>query len=145
MRGFTAERRKASVQVSKERRRDQNRDPISGAPGAHPVGTGIGAAAGGLAGKGVAEMVDPTAQAAYWKENYLREPYYERGYSFDDYLPAYRTGWEGRQQYQGRSFEEMERDLEFDYARNRGSSRLSWEKCRMAARAAWDRFEISEI
>jgi uncharacterized protein (TIGR02271 family) len=29
---------------------DENRDPISGAPGAHPVGTGIGAAAGGAAG-----------------------------------------------------------------------------------------------
>lgn len=65
-----------------------NRDPITGAPGAHPVGTGIGAAtggvaagaaagsvagpvgtavgaavgavAGGLAGKGVAEKADPT-------------------------------------------------------------------------------------
>ncbi|HYG23811.1 MAG TPA: PRC and DUF2382 domain-containing protein [Verrucomicrobiae bacterium] len=29
---------------------DENRDPISGAPGAHPVGTGLGAAAGGAAG-----------------------------------------------------------------------------------------------
>jgi len=28
---------------------DANRDPISGAPGAHPVGTGLGAAAGGAA------------------------------------------------------------------------------------------------
>jgi outer membrane lipoprotein SlyB len=27
-----------------------NRDPITGAPGAHPVGTGVGAAAGGVAG-----------------------------------------------------------------------------------------------
>jgi hypothetical protein len=27
-----------------------NRDPITGAPGAHPVGTGVGAAAGGMAG-----------------------------------------------------------------------------------------------
>ncbi len=26
-----------------------NRDPISGAPGAHPIGVGIGAAAGGIA------------------------------------------------------------------------------------------------
>ena len=70
-----------------------NRDPISGAPGAHPVGTGVGAVAGGaaagaaigaiagpvgavvgvavgavvggLAGKGVAEMADPTAEEAY--------------------------------------------------------------------------------
>jgi uncharacterized protein (TIGR02271 family) len=65
-----------------------NLDPITGAPGAHPVGTGVGAAAGGiaagaaagsvagpvgtvvgaavgavaggLAGKGVAENIDPT-------------------------------------------------------------------------------------
>ena len=28
---------------------DANRDPISGAPGAHPVGTGVGAVAGGAA------------------------------------------------------------------------------------------------
>ena len=29
--------------------RDENRDPITGTPGAHPVGTGLGAAAGGAA------------------------------------------------------------------------------------------------
>lgn len=29
---------------------DANRDPLTGAPGAHPVGTGLGAAAGGAAG-----------------------------------------------------------------------------------------------
>lgn len=29
--------------------RDENRDPLSGAPGAHPVGVGLGAAAGGAA------------------------------------------------------------------------------------------------
>jgi len=73
----------------------ENRDPISGAKGAHPVGTGVGAAAGaaaraaagtavagpagtlvggaigaiagGLAGKGVAEMVDPTVEDKYWR------------------------------------------------------------------------------
>jgi len=28
---------------------DANRDPVSGAPGAHPVGTGIGAVVGGVA------------------------------------------------------------------------------------------------
>ena len=32
-----------------EERKDANRDPISGAPGSHPVGTGLGAAAGGMA------------------------------------------------------------------------------------------------
>src|SRR6185295_3784278 len=81
---------------------EPNRDPISGAPGAHPVGTGLGAAAGGmaagaaagtvagpvgtvigaaigavaggLAGKGVAEMIDPTVEEAYWRETYVSRP-----------------------------------------------------------------------
>ena len=38
------------VRKRKEEQADANRDPITGAPGAHPVGTGVGAAAGGAAG-----------------------------------------------------------------------------------------------
>ena len=104
-------------------------------------GAAVGAVAGGLIGKGVAEAIDPTAEEAYWSQNYTREPYYERGYSFADYHPGYRTGWEGRARYEGRTFDEVEKDLEFDYARNRGKSRLEWEKNRHAARAAWERFD----
>lgn len=85
--------------------------------------------------------VDPAAEEAYWSQNYLREPYYERGYTYEDYHPGYRTGWEGRGRYQGSTFDEVERDLEFDYARNRGRSRLEWDKSRHAARAAWERLE----
>lgn len=36
--------------LKSQKRRDENRDPITGAPGSHPIGTGIGAAAGGAAG-----------------------------------------------------------------------------------------------
>ena len=86
-------------------------------------------------------MVDTTGEEAYWSQNYKRETYYERGYTFADYYPGYRTGWEGRVRYQGRTFDEVERDLEFDYAHNRGSSRLDWDKNRHAARAAWERFD----
>jgi len=39
-----------NVRTEDEKRTDANRDPITGAPGAHPVGTGVGAAAGGAAG-----------------------------------------------------------------------------------------------
>ena len=49
--------------------RDENRDPITGAPGAHPVGTGIGAAAGGVAAGAAAGTVAAGpigALAAYW-------------------------------------------------------------------------------
>src|SRR5215218_8814958 len=88
-----------------------NRDPITGAPGAHPVGTGLGAAAGGmaagaaagsvagpagtvagavvgavaggLAGKGIAEKIDPTLEDAYWREQYTSRPYYSKEYNYD--------------------------------------------------------------
>ena len=185
MAAFTSERRMAAngalIPPSGDRRRtawsydedrDMNRDPITGAPGAHPVGTGLGAAAGGmaagaaagavagpagalagaaigavvggLAGKGIAEKIDPTAEEAYWRTQYAREPYYERGYSFDDYHPGYRTGWEGRARYAGRTYDEVERDLQRDYQRNRGNSQLEWSKNRHAVRAAWDRFDRTD-
>jgi hypothetical protein len=92
----------------------------------------------------VAERVDATVEEAYWRENYLREPYFERGYTFDDYYPAYRTGWEGRVRYQGRTYEQVERDLQRDYQRNRGASQLEWAKNRHAVRAAWERFEHTD-
>jgi len=181
MAAFSPERRvaenRAMIPPSGDRRRNTfkvhqgsaNRDPITGAPGAHPVGTGLGAAAGGmaagaaagsvagpagavagaavgaivggLAGKGIAEKIDPTVEEAYWRDNYSKEPYYERGYTFDDYRAGYLTGWEGRQRYDGKSFEQVERDLQRDYSRNRGASRLDWAKNRHAARAAWERID----
>ena len=147
--------------------KDANRDPITGTPGAHPVGTGIGAAAGGaaagaaagtvagpvgtlvgaavgavvggLAGKAAAEAIDPTVEEAYWSENYSNEPYYHEGLTYDHYAPAYRTGYEGRVKYQGASFEDVEQDLEQDYAQCRGGSNLGWDEARPAARAAWHR------
>lgn len=93
---------------------------------------------------GIAEMLDPKAEEAYWRENYATQPYYESGYTYDDYHPAYRVGWEGRARYEGRRFDEVEHELEQDYNRCRGSSRLAWEKCRHAARAAWDRFDATD-
>jgi uncharacterized protein (TIGR02284 family) len=144
---------------------DMNRDPITGAPGAHPVGTGVGAAggamagaaagaiagpvgaavglvagglAGGLGGKAVAESVNPTAEDAYWRSSYNRESYYEPGRSYDDYAPAYELGWSSRA---GRndSFDTIEPGLADEWATRRGSSTLDWPQARHASRAAWDR------
>jgi len=92
----------------------------------------------------LAERVNPGVEETYWRQNYLREPYYERGYTFDDYLPAYRTGWEGRLRYEGRTYEQCERELQRDYQRNRGRSQLDWAKNRHAVRAGWDRFEHTD-
>jgi hypothetical protein len=152
------------------KKRDANRDPITGAPGAHPVGTGIGAAAGGiaagaaagtvaagpigtiagaavgaivggLAGKAAAEHFDPTAEEAYWRENYTQEPYYRNSMSFDEYSPAYRLGGEARYRFPDQTFEDVEDDLARDYEDVRGQSRLEWQEARDAARAAWTRLD----
>jgi len=150
--------------------KEENRDPITGAPGAHPVGTGVGAVvggmaagaaagtvaagpigtlvgsaagaiAGGLAGKAVAEHFDPTAEEAYWRDAFEREPYYQSGMTYDDYEPAYRLGWESRGRFAGRRFDEVEADLGRDYESRRGKSRLSWDHAKNATRSAWDRVE----
>lgn len=110
-----------------------------------PIGTGVGlvagAIAGGLAGKAISEKIDPTVEDSYWRQNYRSEPYIESGLSYEDYAPAYRTGYEGYSRLRGRRFDEVERDLESDYNRGRGSSPLGWDKAKSAARSAWDRVE----
>jgi len=40
-----------------DKTRDGNRDPITGAPGSHPIGTGIGAASAGAAGAVIGSVV----------------------------------------------------------------------------------------
>jgi hypothetical protein len=151
-------------------REDSNPDPITGAPGAHPVGTGLGAAgggatgaaigavggpvgmavgavvgavAGGLAGKGVAEMVDPTVEDAYWENNHHKQPYYEKGSEYSDYAPAYRTGYQSYTTHgaAGRKFEDVEPDIRRSYESAKGNTRVGWDKAKHATRAAWDRIE----
>lgn len=147
----------------------ENRDPITGAPGAHPVGTGIGAAgggaagaaigtavggpigagigivagaiAGGLVGKGTAEAIDPTAENAYWRENYRNREYVDKDASFETYQPAYRVGYEGYGRHRGRSYHEVEAELQRDYERTVGRTGLAWDKARHATRDAWNRVD----
>lgn len=147
---------------------DANRDPITGTPGAHPVGTGLGAAAGGVAGaavgsvagpigtvvgaavgavagglggKAAGEAVNPTVEDAYWRENYSSEPYNNKQYGYEDYQPAYRTGYEARSRYAGQSFDQVENNLRSEYEQARGNSRLEWNDAKHATRAAWHRVE----
>lgn len=144
-----------------------NLDPISGAPGAHPIDTGVGAVAGaaaagaavgtvagpigtlvgaatgaivgGLAGKGVAEAIDPTQEDAYWRQNYSARPYVAQGSTYDDYGPAYGLGVDAVSRYPGRSFDEFEPELSQQWGDRGGSSGLRWESARDAARDAWTR------
>lgn len=148
---------------------DSNPDPITGQPGAHPVGTGIGAAGagaagaaiggaiggpvgavvgaavgavgGGLAGKSVAEKIDPTVENEYWRNNYASRPYAEPDYDYTDYEPAYRTGYEGYPTYYGQTYDQAEPHLRRDYESKHAGGKLGWEKAKHATRDAWDRVE----
>ena len=146
-----------------------NRDPITGTPGAHPLGTGAGAAsggvagaavgmvmagpvgsvigaavgavAGGLAGKSAAEAVNPTEEERFWRETYVRQPYFVAGRTYEYYAPGFRAGWEGRVRHDGRTFNEAEADLIADYVLSKSELDPAWHDVRSAARAAWDRVE----
>ena len=152
-----------------KRGKDSNPDPITGAPGSHPVGTGVGATggavtgvavggavggpvgaavggvvgtiAGAAAGHKTAEAVNPTVEDAYWRENYLHRDYVDRSRPYTDYQPAYRYGWESRAKLGARPYSEVERDLERGWDKARGQSKLSWTEAKSATRDAWHRVE----
>lgn len=108
-----------------------------------PVGAVVGAAAGALVGavtgKSVAN-VDPAQEDAYWRENFADRSYSSGG-RYEDFGPAYGHGVNayGRYQGQGRSFDELDPELERDWATARGSSTLDWDRARPASRDAWQR------
>lgn len=147
---------------------DANRDPITGAPGSHPVGVGVGGATGGAAGmaagalfgpigllvgaavgtfagasagKGVAESIDPTAEDAYWREQYATREYVEKSRDYDThYAPAYNYGTQARGRYPDRAWDAtLESDLSRDWGKARASSELDWDAARPAVKDAWDR------
>src|SRR4051812_48446308 len=156
----------ATAELDHEVRNDLNPDPITGAPGAHPVGTGVGAAsgavagaalggavggpvgavigaavggvAGGLAGKGIAEGVNPTEEDAYWRNNYSTRPY-AANRSYDDLAPAYQYGYTSAGTNAGRKFDEVENDLQHGWEQAKGKSTLAWSDAKHATKDAWNR------
>jgi hypothetical protein len=102
------------------------------------VGAAVGAVLGGLAGKGVAEMIDPTAEDAYWEENFRDRPYAVDS-TYDEFGPAYRYGVSSYARYPDSEFDAVERDLARDWDQARGKSSLEWDRAKLAARDSWQR------
>jgi hypothetical protein len=151
----------------KTQAKDRNEDPITGEPGSHPIGTGVGTAvggaaagmaagaaagpvgvvagavvggiAGGLAGHAVGEWLDPTAEEAFWQDNFSSRPYVDEGSTFDRYAPAYRYGWTASERHQGRAWSDVEADVSSGWASARGTSDLDWDRARPAVQDAYDR------
>jgi hypothetical protein len=88
-------------------------------------------------------VINPTAEEAYWREAYRREPYYRPDCTYEDYSPAYRVGYTAPVRRQG-EFAQLEGELKNDFQQVRGRSRLHWEEARQAAWAAWRRVTAGE-
>ena len=152
------------------REKPRHEDPLTGEPGAHPLGTGlgtvlggaaVGAAAGvvggplgtvagavvggitgGLLGKDVAERIDPTAESAYWAENFRSQPYYVAPLDYSAYEPAYRMGWSNYQE--NVDWAEREPNLKKSWEEQRwenegGQPQLTWEQAKQAMADAYER------
>jgi len=146
----------------------RNTDPLSGAAGAHPIETGIGAAlggagaglavgaiggpvgavigaavggavAGGLAGKGVGELIDPTTEDVWLREYFGSRSDQRRGETHEDHRDAYRYGLAASDRYRDRRFEDVEPDLRTGWGHARGTSTMSWDDARGAVRDAFNR------
>ena len=78
-------------------------------------------------------------QTGYWRDQFRYEPYIAEGERFQDYEAAYRTGIEGRAQYAGQRFDDVEGNLQRDWEQHRAGSKVGWNKASRACRAAWDR------
>jgi hypothetical protein len=111
------------ILTTKARKQEANlhRDPITGTP----------------------ESVNPTAEEAFWKKTYAKEPYYAEGMAYEHYAPAYRIGWEGRARFPGRQFDEVEAELRKDYDRFISDGAPDWQIGRQAARSAWNRVDFT--
>jgi phage tail tape-measure protein len=141
--------------------------PITNAPGSHPIETGVGAAvvggaagaavgtmagpvgtavgaavgavAGGYAGKGVGEMIDPTTEDNWLRENFSGRPYVKHGETFETYHPAYHYGAEAEWKYRDRGFTDIERDLEHDWESRNDRGNMTWVHARGAVEDAYNR------
>ncbi|WP_337175359.1 YsnF/AvaK domain-containing protein [Paludisphaera sp.] len=137
----------------------RNPDPITDAPGSHPVETGIGAAVGGLAsgaaigsvagpvgtaigaavgaiaggyaGKGVGELIDPTTEDNWLRENFHSRDY-AKGSSYETYQPAYDYARSCEATCADRPYEEVESDLRAGWDKTEHAANLSWDQARPA-------------
>ncbi|HVA50837.1 MAG TPA: hypothetical protein VNH11_31125 [Pirellulales bacterium] len=158
------------TQFNQGQPKSTNADPITGEPGAHPVGVGVGAAGGGItgaaigaaagpvgaavgavagaiiggmAGKDIAESYDPTAEDAYWREHFRTRPYIGPEDTYERFEPAYRYGWESRQKHAGRTFEEVEPELQQHWTT--AAPDMGWDTARHASRDAWERLGATSM
>jgi hypothetical protein len=144
----------------------RNADPITKEAGSHPIETGIGAAvagaatgmavsafagpvasavgaavgavAGGYAGKGIGELIDPTTEDNWLRDNFTSRPYVESDDNFEDFHPAYRYGALAEAKFGDAGIDLMEKQLQSDWEASKETN-MPWTKAKGAVKDAYDR------
>jgi hypothetical protein len=145
---------------------NRNPDPITDAPGSHPIEAGIGAAvvgaangvvmgvvagpvaaavgaaagavAGGYVGKGIGELIDPTTEDTWLQDHFASRPYVAAGETFETYRPVYRYGALAESKYGEAGIDLMDEQLQRDWEVSKDSN-MPWDKAKEAVQDAYDR------
>jgi hypothetical protein len=145
---------------------NRNPDPLTDEPGAHPIEAGIGAAvagaatgvaagavagpvaaavgaaagavAGGYAGKGIGELIDPTIEDNWLRDNFQSRPYVEASDTFEDFRPAFRYGGLAESKYGDAAIDLTDPQLQRDWEASKDSN-MPWTKAKAAIQDAYDR------
>jgi hypothetical protein len=75
---------------------------------------------------------------AYWRANFRSRPYVDPDTTYEVYQPAYKYGANARRRHSGKSWREVEADLEAGWATARDESDLDWSVAKNACKDAWD-------
>ena len=78
-----------------------------------------------------------------WRNHYQGSEFFDKAYDYDrDFRPAYRYGAFSRSRFGDRAWDDsLENELERDWNRTKGASRLTWDKAKQATRHAWHNVE----
>ncbi len=103
------------------------------------VGGVAGAVAGAYGGRQIADAIYPPEEEQYWREHHGEEEWAEKDSSYEQYAPAYRSGYEAFSKYPGKGYEEVEPEIEREYEQSDANRVVSWARARPALKAAWRR------
>jgi hypothetical protein len=131
---------------------DRNADPLTDAAGAHPIETGIGAAAAGAAagmavgafagpvaaalgvaagaiagayaGKSVGEIIDPTTEDTWLRDNFEDHSYFPE----DDTVELYQPLHGYRAEADDAGFDAVVDEVEKDWAESEGLPGITWPR-----------------
>ena len=93
---------------------------------------------GRAAAAGVGEAVDP-GEDAYWRDVYEEWPYYRDDFTYEDYEPAFRLGYNAGSAHRRPYDDNIGAELQVQYERRRHGSPVEWDDARHAVRDAYRR------